>query len=94
MPKDRTGQHDGSLFIENAIGFFILSKVSPISVLRLFFRNRLIWLEGLLKVKGNGEERSLLHVAIVAKFLDLNKLFPASIAENIEKIDMYDFPVV
>ena len=75
--------------MENGIGFFILSKVSPISVLRLFFRNRLIWLEGLLKVKGNGEERSLLHVAIVAKFLDLNK-----IAENIEKIDMYDFPVV
>ena len=74
--------------MENAIGFFILSKVSPISVLRLFFRNRLIWLDGLLKVKGNGEER-LLHVAIVAKFLDLNK-----IAENIEKIDMYDFPVV
>ena len=80
--------------MENGIGFFILSKVSPISVLRLFFRNRLIWLEGLLKVKGNGEERSLLHVAIVAKFLDINKLFPASIAENIEKIDMYDFPVV
>ena len=75
--------------MENAIGFFILSKVSPISVLRLFFTNRLIWLERLLKVKGNGEERSLLHVAIVAKFLDLNK-----IAENIEKIDMYDFPVV
>ena len=54
----------------------------------------MIWLDGLLKVKGNGEERSLLHVAIVAKFLDLNKLFPASIAENVEKIDMYDFPVV
>ena len=39
-------------------------------------------------------ERSLRHVAMVAKFLDLNNLGPVNMAEKKkEKVVMYDFPV-
>ena len=39
-------------------------------------------------------ERSLRHVAMVAKFLDLNNLVPVNMAEKKnEKVVMYDFPV-
>ena len=39
-------------------------------------------------------ERSLRHVAMVAKFLDLNNLGPVNLAEKKnEKVVMYDFPV-
>ena len=43
---------------------------------------------------SNREEKSLRHVAMVAKFVDLNKRSPASMAEKKTKIlDMCDFPV-
>ena len=74
-------------FIENAIGFFSREfRPNPITT-----RNRLIWLDELLKLKGNREEKLLLHVAMVAKFLNLNKLFPSNMAE---KLDIHDFPVL
>ena len=40
------------------------------------------------------QEKSLRHVAMVAKFLDLNKLWSSTnMAEKSENIDLYDFPV-
>ena len=39
-------------------------------------------------------ERSLRHVAMVARFLNLNNLGPVNMAEKKnEKVVMYDFPV-
>ena len=43
-------------------------------------------------VHSNREEKSLRHVAMVTKFVELNKRCPASMAEK-SKICMYDFPV-
>ena len=48
---------------------------------------------GLVMVHSNREEKSLRQVAMVAKFVELNKRCPASMPEKSKILDMYDFPV-
>ena len=45
------------------------------------------------KKKINAEEKSLHHVDKVAKFCDLNSLWPCKHGRKNDKNDMYDFPV-
>ena len=45
------------------------------------------------KKKINAEEKSLHHVDKVAKFRDLNSLWPCKHGRKNDKNDMYDFPV-
>ena len=40
----------------------------------------------------SNKEKSLRHVAMVAKLLDLNKLWSCQYGRKNENIDMYDFP--
>ena len=42
---------------------------------------------------GNRDEKLLCHIAMVAKFLDLNKPWPCKYGRKNENIDIFDFPV-
>ena len=68
----------------------------PTSLRTVFDRKRHMSSQILFKwtVENNREEKSLRHVSMVAKFLDLIKLWSWKYCwKKKEKIDMYDFPV-